>query len=229
MIYFDKSQITTREYKESIKAKKATLSAEYPELSGNANAAAFNQLAKSRALESLAHFRKALAGLTAADIKNTGETGNFADVAYGVEYADDDLISVNFIDETFSGGVHPNSGSFTITYDLKAGRELKLADLFKPGSQYLKRIADYVIADLKARKDPDSGENLGIAQDYFEEGAEPTAENYANWNVAKKGLMFTFPPYQVAAYVEGPQQVIVPFSQLKDIARADGALGKVRR
>ncbi len=47
-------QITTREIKESIKLKKAELSAEYPELSGGANAAGFNQLAKAMVMKSLA-------------------------------------------------------------------------------------------------------------------------------------------------------------------------------
>jgi Protein of unknown function (DUF3298) len=229
MIYFAKTQITTREYKQSIKLKKATLAAEYPELSANANAAGFNQLAKARAMRSLAEFRKDLAGETAADIKLLGATGNYISVAYGIEYADDDLISVNFVENTFSGGAHPNLGTFTLTYDLKTGRELKLAELFKPGAKYLTTIAAYAMRDLKARKDPDSGDNMGLAQDIFEDGAKPTAGNYANWNVTKKGLLITFPPYQVAAYAYGPQTVIIPYSYLKDIVRPGGALANVKR
>ncbi len=230
MVSFSKTKITTREFKESIKLKKAELSAEYPELSGNANANGFNQVAKAKAMSSLAGFRKDLAGMTAADIKLMGpDMGNYIDVSYNIEYADEDLISVNFSEETFNGGAHGNHGTFTLTYDLKTGRELKLADLFKPGSKYLATIADYALRDLKGRKDPDSGENMGIAQDMWEDGAKPTAENYQNWNVTKKGLLFTFPPYQVAAYAYGPQTVIVQYSQLKDIARPDGALAKAKK
>jgi hypothetical protein len=228
MVYFTTTQITTREIKESIKAKKAEISAEYPELSGSEGVAGFNQLAKARVTSSLAEFKKMLAGETPADIKLLGEMGNYIDVGYDVEYADDDLISVSFGEDTFTGGAHPNHGTFTLTYDLKAGRELKLADLFKPGSKYLATIASYSIRDLKARKDPDSGENLGLAQDDWEDGAKPTADNYRNWNVTKKGLLINFPPYQVAAYAAGPQTVIIPYSQLKDIALPDGALAKVK-
>ena len=230
MVFFKATQITTREFKESIKLKKAELSAEYPELSGNANAAGFNQTAKAAVMRSLAGFRKDVGGMTAADLKRYGnDMNNYIDVGYNVEYADDDLISVNFSEETFTGGAHGNHGTFTLTYDLKAGREIKLADLFKPGAKYLSTISAYATRDLKARKDPDSGENMGIAQDIFEDGAKPTADNYQNWNVTKKGLLFTFPPYQVAAYAYGPQTVIVPYSQLKTIARPDGALAKARR
>lgn len=231
MIFFTTAQITTREFKESIKVKRAELSAEYPELSGGANAAGFNQLAKASVMKSLARFRKDIAGMTAADIKQMaqmGGAGSYIDIGYNIEYADDDLISVNFSEETFEGGAHGNHGTFTLTYDLKNGRELKLADLFKPGSKYLAAIAEYAIKDLKARKDPESGDNLGLASDIFEDGAKPTAENYQNWNVTKKGLMITFPPYQVAAYAYGPQTVIVPLSKLKGIAIPNGPLAKTK-
>ncbi len=228
MVYFTGVTMTNRETKESIKAKKATLSAEYPELSGGANAAGFNQLAKASVMKSLADFRKSLAELTAEDIKMMGQMGTYIEVGYNIEYADDELISVNFGEDTFMGGAHPNHGTFTITYDLKKGKEVKLADLFKPGSKYLATIADIATADLKGRKDPESGENLGLGQDIFEDGAKPTAENYANWNVTKKGLMITFPPYQVAAYAYGPQTVIIPLAKLSGIAAADGALAKAK-
>ncbi len=227
MISFTTTKITTREIKEAMKPKKATLSAEYPELSGNTGAAGFNALAKAEVMKALAAFRKDMNSLTAADVKMIGAgMGNYIDVGYMIEFADEDLISVNFTESTFEGGAHPNSGTTALTYDLKAGRALKLADLFKPGSKYLTTIADYATKDLQNRKDPESGENMGIAQDIWEDGVKPTADNYSNWNVTKKGLLITFPAYQVAAYAYGPQTVIVPYSTLKDIARPDGALAK---
>lgn len=229
MVYFTSGKITTREFKEKIKAKKADLSAEYPELAGTPNAAGFNMVAKAAAMRSLAGFRKDLAGFTAADIKQLGEMGNYIDVGYDVMYADDDLISVSFGEDTFTGGAHPNHGYFTITYDLKAGRQLKLADLFKPGAKYLSVISAYAIRDLKGRKNQDSGENLGYAQDIFADGAKATLANYSVWNVTKKGLLITFPQYQVASYADGPQSVMIPYSALKSIALAGGALGKVSR
>lgn len=226
MVYFASTQATPREMKESVKAKKAELSAQYPELSGGPNVAGFNQLVKAKITRDFAEFKKMLAELTAADIKQMGEMGNYIDVGYNIEYADDDLISVSFGEDTFTGGAHPNHDTSTITYDLKQGRELKLADLFKPGSKYLATVADFAMRDLKGRKDPDSGENIGLAQDMWEDGAKPTAENYRNWNITKKGLLVTFPPYQVGAYAFGTQTVIVPYSQLKDLIKADGALAK---
>jgi hypothetical protein len=117
MLYFETTQITIRESKES--TKDITLSGQYPELRGNAGAAGFNQLAKAHVMASLADLKK----------REIAETN---DIECSVEYADDNLISVKFVEYTSSGGARPVSNNFTITYDLKAGRELKLADLFKP-------------------------------------------------------------------------------------------------
>ena len=45
----------------------------------------------------------------------------------------------------------------------------------------------------------------------FSDGAKPTPENYAVWNVSADGLVITFNEYQVAAYAAGPQEVVIPF------------------
>ena len=231
MVYFvGSSHFTTREIKETIATKRADLSAEYPELAGPAGAAGLNAAVKIRVDRSFAEFRKMMAGFTAADVKMTpADMRNYLDVGYSIEYAYDDLVSLSFGEDTFAGGAHPNHDFFTITYDLKQGKQLRLADLFKPGANYLKVIADYCATDLRARKDPDSGENRGLATDIFADGVKPTAENFQDWAITKKGLLILFPPYQVASYADGPQSVIVPYSALKGVALSNGALAKAIR
>lgn len=229
--FTDGAQINSGHFKESIRAKRLDLSAEYPELTGGGpNAPAFNQLVKARVNASLADFKKEILSMSAEDLKTLpAGTNNYMDIGYNVEYADDALISVSFLEDTFAGGVHPNQNYFTVTYDLKQGRELKLSDLFRPGAKYLEAVAAYATRDLQSRKDPDSGENLGLAQDIFADGAKPTAENYSRWNITKKGLMFTFDPYQVGAYAYGPQTVIIPYAKLREIARPDGVLARMMK
>lgn len=229
--FTDGTQINSRRVNESIKAKRLDLTAEYPELTGGgANVAAFNQLVKSDVTSSLADFKKQMLAVSAEDLKTLpAGLGRSIDISYNVEYADDDLISVNFLEDTFEGGAHPNQNYFTITYDLKQGRQLKLSDLFKPGAKYLEAVSDYATRDLQNRKDPDNNENMGLAQDIFADGAKPTADNYARWNITKKGLMFTFDPYQVAAYAYGPQTVIIPYAKLREIARPGGALTRMAK
>jgi Protein of unknown function (DUF3298)/Deacetylase PdaC len=224
------TQIVNRQVSESVKAKRLDLAAEYPELTGGTNAAGFNQTVKSRITKELADFKRQMMALSPADLKMLPQgMNNYMDIGYNIEYADNDLISVSFLEGNFTGGVHPNYGYFTITYDLKNGREIKLSELFKPGAKYLEAVSAYAVKDLQSRKMPDSDENLGLAQDIFADGATAKAENYQNWNLTKKGLMITFDPYQVGPYAAGSQTVIVPYAKLKEMAKADGALMKMMK
>lgn len=224
------TRIVDRQFSESVKAKRLELSAEYPELTGGANAAGFNQLVKSRVTKELADFRKQMVDLSAEDLKMLPQgVNNYMEIGYSVEYADNDLISVSFLQSNFTGGAHPNYNYFTITYDLKTGKELKLPELFKPGAKYLEAVSAYAIKDLQSRKIPDSGENMGLAQDLFAEGATAKAENYQSWNITKKGLMFIFDPYQVGPFAAGSHTVIVPYANLKEIAKSDGPLMKTMK
>ena len=145
---------------------------------------------------------------------------SYLDVGYYVAYADDELLSVGFAEESFyAGAAHPNHATVVLNYDLKAGRALRLADLFQPGSPYLKVISDYCIAKLNG------GEDIGD-DDWIKEGAGPKAANYRNWLVRKDGLEITFDQYQVASYAAGPQYVTIPFDALKKIVRPAGPLAR---
>ena len=124
------------------------------------------------------------------------------------------LVSVRLDVSPYSAGAaHPNQYSIPINFDVQSGALLKLDDLFKPGSNYLAVISAYCVAQLKKR-------------DVFEfpEGAEPTAENYRNWNATAKGLVITFDSYQVAPYVAGPQEVLVPYRALARVLKAKSAV-----
>jgi hypothetical protein len=224
------TQITTKHINESLKAKRFDITAEYPELVGGANVSGFNQLVKTRVSKETSDVRKQMLSLTAEDLKLQPKGVNtYLEINYDIDYADNDLIGVRFVESSFTGGAHPNSSFFTITYDLKNGRELKLAELFKPGAKYLQAVSAYAIKDLQGRKMPDSDENMGLAQDIFAEGAMAKAENYRNWIITKKGLMFSFDPYQVGPYAAGPQFVIVPYAVLREIAKPNGVLAKMMK
>jgi Protein of unknown function (DUF3298)/Deacetylase PdaC len=230
--FSDGTQVNDKHLNESIKARRLELTAEYPELTGGgANDAAFNQLVRTSVTRSLADFKKQMLSQSAEDLKMIPAAMSlYVEISYDVEYADNDLISIRFLEDTYEGGVHPNYNYFTVTYDLKQGRELKLSDLFKPGAKYLDAVSAYATRDLQSRKDPENNnESMGLAQDIFADGAKPTADNYARWNITKKGLMFTFDPYQVAAYAYGAQTVIIPYARLMEIARADGALTRITK
>src|SRR5262249_1630530 len=94
-------------------------------------------------------------------------------------------------------------------------------DLFS-AKNYLSVISNYCMKDLRerARQDPDSM----IAEDMMTTGASPRADNYRAVAITKKGLWVTFDPYQVAPYAAGPQNVLVPYSAVKDTIKPDSAI-----
>ncbi len=50
-------------------------------------------------------------------------------------------------------------------------------------------------------------------------GAGPKAENFDSWNITKTGILINFDPYQVAAYAAGPQDVLIPYEEIKSILK----------
>ena len=124
------------------------------------------------------------------------------------------IISLKFMINTyFDGAAHPGEQNLTFTYDLVAGQKLNLEQLFVLGSDYLDRIASSCKMQLNLRD---------IA--YNEAGADPTVENYHNWNITADGLLITFDMYQVAAAAAGSQTVLVPYGELREIIDSHGPL-----
>ena len=145
--------------------------------------------------------------------------GSDLSVSYTVALAQDDLVSVKFdVSNYEAGAAHPNPYSHVLNYDLKNGKQLKLSDLFKPGAKFLQTIATYCIADLKKQQ-------KDLPVDQIEEGAAAKSDNYTNWTITRRGLGITFDAYQVAPYAAGPQFVLVPYSNLKDLINPDGPIG----
>jgi hypothetical protein len=60
-------------------------------------------------------------------------------------------------------------------------------------------------------------------------GAEPTLENYRNWNITTEGLMVTFERGQVAAYAAPAQIVTIPYDELTSLINPQGPLAVFMR
>lgn len=226
MIFFTNgAKLTPKVFTETNKQKLFEITTEYPELSSvsPAIAAKFNQRAKTLVLDEVQKFRKDFLAQTEEDLKFFKDIGgtNTVEVSYNISYADNEIVSVWFGNYFYTGGAHPNSYSFTLNFDLKNGKELKLADLFRPNSNYLKIISDYCIKQLQ--KDLSDGD----FDDQIQSGAGAEEKNYDSWSITRKGITVTFDSYQVAPYVAGPQEVTVPYEILKGILRNDFGVFKL--
>lgn len=219
-------EIVARQIKESNKKLKYEIDVEYPQLTGSTdpNFEKFNQAARGLVTKQVSGFRKQMAA--SAGEENPVDTGMGSDLGagYTIALAKDDLISVQFdIGGYSAGAAHPNSYTDVINFDLRSGKQLKLADLFKPGAKYLQALANYCVQDLKKQSKQKGADGM-LDDDWIQRGAGPDANNYRSWTITKKGIGINFDSYQVAAYAAGPQYVLVPYSALKEIIKPDGPL-----
>jgi hypothetical protein len=191
-----------------------TITSATPQLTGSDDprVSAFNQRLKGLVAKEVDTFRQEFLQNTAPTVTN----GSSLNVTYTLLSQVGEIWSFKFDFDFYSdGAAHPGLYSITLNYDLSRGKELALADLFLPNSDYLGALSNYCIAELS--KQP-------FFEGPFAEGAQPTVENYRNWNITSDGLMITFDEYQVAPYAAGPQKVVVPYSELQSLIDPQGPL-----
>lgn len=216
--------VVAKSIKENNKKLMYEIGAQYPQLTGgnNPNFEKFNQAVRALVMKTVAGFKKNMAPEDGEEPRPEGSMGSDLGVGYTIALAQDDLISVQFdIGSYYQGAAHPNSITEVVNYDLKNGKQLKLADLFKPGSKYLQTLSTYCIAELKKQS---KEKGVELFEDQIKEGAAPTAKNYESWTITKRGIGINFDAYQVGPYAAGPQFVMVPYSALKDLINPDGPI-----
>lgn len=161
------------------------------------------------------------ANLTPQDIQTQG-LGADRKYALGAtyeKYEGANTVSYVFLVYEDTLGAHPNSFYSTFTFD-QSGNLLQLADIFKPGSNYLTVLSPLayqsVVAQLKAKEGSTPGSD---ELDTARVGTEPSPESLQFYYIDGNTLHLLFPPYQVAAYAAGAFDVPIPMSQLSTILK----------
>lgn len=211
--------LVSQPYIETSQEPAFTITAQIPQLSGSDDqrVGTFNQLLNNVVQNEVVIFR---GEFTRGPIVEA-TTDSFLEVTYELISQYDDIWSFKFFYSFYNNGAaHPGDFSHTVNYDLLAERELSLADLFLPGSNYLETISTYCLNELRKQPYSDSFTNSG---------ADPTLENYRNWNITRNGLMITFDTYQVAPGAAGPQIIVIPYGQLTALIDPQGPLAGIIR
>ena len=191
-----------------------TIKYQVPQLTGSDDQrlTAFNQRLNELITKEVDTWRQSFLENTAPTVTN----GSFLEVTPTLIAQVGDLWSFKIDFHFYSdGAAHPGTYSITLNYDLAQGRELALGELFLPNANYLEAIANYCKAELSKQPFFDVP---------FSDGANPTPENYRNWNITTAGLMITFDEYQVAPYAAGPQVVQVPIDAFRQVIDPNGPL-----
>jgi hypothetical protein len=125
--------------------------------------------------------------------------------------ASDSLISLQVDVESFTGGAH---GSYTTNYinvDPKTGTPYLLDSFLKPG--YEEVLNELGERDFRRQRDLEGSVSLEEAGFNFPANQFRLNDNYG---FRKEGIVFFFNSYEIAAYVEGPTEILIPYEELRE-------------
>lgn len=209
--------ISTRVFAYSVESEKITdkhktysLKINYPQIKDKKaeGVKAFNKMIKDYAVKKKAEF------IDEAKKEYNPQTPTWSmDYTYEVHLKTDSFISLMMNGCVYTGGAHPYTELNPVNYNLKTGKNLKLKDVFKKDSDYLKKLSKNCIDELKKKGVSDS--------EWIEKGAAPKEKNYDKFYFIEGALVIVFPQYQVAPYVAGPQEIKIKLSDLKEMLNPD--------
>ncbi|MEJ2880334.1 DUF3298 and DUF4163 domain-containing protein [Pedobacter sp. GR22-6] len=121
---------------------------------------------------------------------------------------------------SYMGGAHPNSVFSYLNYDPVNKQEILLDSLILPGSMdKLNSIAEGIF-----RKNEKLAPGSNLKEGYFFENDKFSLNR--NFTITEKGLQFLYNPYEIKAYVYGTTTLLIPFSELKGIARPNSLISR---
>ncbi len=130
-----------------------------------------------------------------------------AHVNYRVTRNDGRLISIVASLYQYTGGAHGLTYYEPFTLDVKTGKLLQLGDLFAPEVNYKATIAQEV-----QRQISENPENYFSPR--LEQGWEPDQRRFY---LTDEGIVIFFDLYEIAPYVAGIPEFLIPFSQLRGV------------
>ena len=131
------------------------------------------------------------------------------------------LVAVEFINYSFTGGAHGNGGTFASLVDLRTGRSVPPASVFASGDDWRRTVAALVLADLKKQF---------VEKPGFDEAIEPAnlaklPRDPTRWLFKSDGLTIVFNAYDVGPYAAGSYDVEIPYARLRSVLRPEAPLG----
>lgn len=104
----------------------------------------------------------------------------------------------------------------SLTFDLEKGKKCDLKSLFKPGSDYVKRLSALIQAQIKARDLPLLNGFTAIRPDQ-------------DFYVADKTIVIYFQLYELMPYAYGFPMFPISLYELQDIIDENGPLGRLEQ
>lgn len=130
------------------------------------------------------------------------------ETTYSTTRSTPSVLSIVWKTASYTGGAHGNLEITCLNYDLRTGRRLDLADLFKDPEKALQLMSSWSQKELARSLGEDTDEDM------IRDGVAPDLRNFANLTLTPQGLRIEFQPYQVAPWAAGPQRVDMPLAEL---------------
>lgn len=156
--------------------------------------------------------------LMSEQLGETKETEGEHSTSFVVAHRSPEFLSVLFnAYSMWPGAAHPNHAWYSLNYDLRNNREVKFADLFRPGSSYVGTVARLCAEEIARQK---RRNGMDIFEDHEETVAELVSGD-ATFFPSESGLVIVFNPYEVGSYAEGYYVVRLPYAPLRGVLRTD--------
>lgn len=134
--------------------------------------------------------------------------------SYEIKTNERGILSLSIINYAFSGGAHGLTIIKSLTFDVETGKVYQLKDLFKPNSDYVKRLSEIVARQIKERELPLINPFTGIRPDQ-------------DFYIADKALVLYFQLYELTPYYYGFPNFPISVYEIQDIIDENGPLGRM--
>ena len=119
------------------------------------------------------------------------------------------LLSIGYGNFSYTGGAHGIHATIVKTYDLANKKVLMLKDVFKPDFEKTLNAALEKAIREKFNMKPEEPLNTHLFDN--------TIAYTTNFCLTKKGILFLYNPYEIAAYALGEIDLFIPFDELKSV------------
>jgi peptidoglycan-N-acetylglucosamine deacetylase len=129
-----------------------------------------------------------------------------------IESVNENILGVEFlVYQYMSGAAHPLSVYRTLNFNTETGNQLFLNDIFD--TDYL-TVLSQISRSMLLEKLQDRSDEETIRM-----GTMPEPDYFGEFLLKPEGFELIFNVYQVAPYAAGPQRVIIPYEELRNVLR----------
>ena len=133
----------------------------------------------------------------------------FLDITFDV-YQNKQYISFLFNIKQNLGCLHYENYIYTINYDIKSNKVIKLEDLILKNENLLSDMSKFCYNALVNKEEIKAEENM----EFIVDGTLPITKNYETFVINQNTLDIYFGEYEVVPYYLGIQKVEIPYEQI---------------